>query len=195
MNQYLLRLINAAKYVYKGQLPYEDKGIIRSITVEEVDEARTFFPMQKFFVFGHARSGTTLLARLIRVHPEIHCNWQGHYFSRPPYIQDLVSRSDVFEWMNMRSNRWNRQVDPSPVVLRSVIDYLLERDARVLGKSIVGDKSPNNLSNGKAVENLHRIFPDAKLIYISRDGRDAVLSHRFQNFIDAPQHLSHYWHL
>ena len=52
-------------------------GSIREIpdlTKEEVEEAKSFFPMDKFFIFGHARSGTTLLARLVRLHPEVHCN-------------------------------------------------------------------------------------------------------------------------
>jgi hypothetical protein len=34
------------------------------------------------------------------------------------------------------------------------------------------------------------IFPDGKLIFIVRDGRDAAVSHRFQAFIDATQHLT-----
>ena len=44
--------------------------------------------------------------------------------------------------------------------------------------------------NGKAVHLLHKVYPDARLIYIVRDGRDALISHRFQGFIDSPQHLS-----
>jgi hypothetical protein len=71
-----------------------------------------------------------------------------------------------------------------------VCDFILERDARKAGARVVGDKSPNSLLNGEAVHNLYEIYPDAKLIFIVRDGRDTALSHRFQNFIDAPQHLS-----
>jgi hypothetical protein len=74
--------------------------------------------------------------------------------------------------------------------MRAICDYLLERDARQAGKKIVGDKSPNSLMNGKAVELLINVYPDASLIFIVRDGRDAALSHRFQNFIDNPQHLT-----
>ena len=68
--------------------------------------------------------------------------------------------------------------------------FILERDARREGKTIVGDKSPNSLLNGKAVKLMHKVYPDASLIYIIRDGRDAVVSHRFQTFIDGTQHLS-----
>jgi hypothetical protein len=54
----------------------------------------------------------------------------------------------------------------------------------------VGDKSPNSLLNGQAVTLLHNIYPDARLVFIVRDGRDAVVSHRFQQFIDVTQHLT-----
>jgi hypothetical protein len=66
----------------------------------------------------------------------------------------------------------------------------MERDARRIGKNIVGDKSPNSLLNGQAVSLMHQIYPDGKLIFIVRDGRDALVSHRFQTFIDGTQHLN-----
>ena len=42
---------------------------VPALTLEEASEARQFFPLPKFFIFGHARSGTTLLTRLVRLHP------------------------------------------------------------------------------------------------------------------------------
>jgi hypothetical protein len=163
---------------------------IPAITLEEVAEAKTFFPMDKFFIFGHARSGTTVLARLIRLHPEVHCNYQAHFFSRPPLLQALVADDEVANWLRRKSNRWNRGGDLSAPVLRAAADFIMERDARREDKHIVGDKSPNSLLNGDAVQLMHQVYPDAKLIYIVRDGRDTVISHRFQAFIDLPRHLS-----
>ena len=55
---------------------------------------------------------------------------------------------------------------------------------------MVGDKSPNSLLDGEAVRLAHKVYPDGKIIFIIRDGRDAAVSHRFQSFIDATQHLS-----
>ena len=163
---------------------------IPSINQEEVAEARAFFPLDKYFIFGHARSGTTLLARLIRLHPQVHCNWQAHFFTRPPLLQSLVERDEVGAWLARRSNRWNRGRDLSPVVLRATADFILEREARREGKIIVGDKSPNSLLDGAAVRMAYAVYPDAHLIFIVRDGRDTILSHRLQSFIDATQHLS-----
>jgi LPS sulfotransferase NodH len=163
---------------------------IPPISAEEVAEAKAFFPMEKFFIFGHARSGTTLLTRLIRLHPEVHCNYQAHFFTRAPFLQSLVTDPEVAAWLSQRSNRWNRGRDLSPVVMRAASDFILEREARQEGKSIVGDKSPNNTVGGEAVQKLHAIYPDAYLIFIVRDGRDALLSHRFQDFVDRADKLS-----
>lgn len=183
-----LRLVGVA--LRTGFIPDRNRIAIPSITPEEVAEARVFFPLDKFFVFGHARSGTTLLTRLIRLHPDVHCNYQGHFFTRPPTIESLVNRSDIEAWFTRRSNRWNQGSDLSPLVLRVVVDFIMEREARSLGVTIVGDKSPNSLLNGEAVKRLHKVYPDGKLIFIVRDGRDAVVSHRFQTFIDASHHLT-----
>lgn len=163
---------------------------IPAITPDEVAEARTFFPCDKFFIFGHARSGTTMLARTIRLHPDVHCNYQAHFFTRAPLLESLVASDGIEAWLKRRSNRWNHGQDLSPVVLRAVADYILEREARPLGKRIVGDKSPNSLNDGEAVRLMHKVFPDGYLIYIVRDGRDTVLSHRIQAFIDFPDQLS-----
>jgi len=167
---------------------------IPSITQEEVAEAKAFFPLAKFFIFGHARSGTTLLTRLVRVHPQVHCNYQGHFFTRPPLLESLVAGEEIGTWLARRSNRWNQGRDLSPLVLRAAADFIMERDARLAGKStpgcVVGDKSPNSLMDGEAVRHLVKVYPEARLVFIIRDGRDAVISHRFQAFIDRQERLS-----
>lgn len=163
---------------------------IRNLLPQEVAEAKTIFPLEKFQIFGFARSGTTLLVRLIRLHPLVHCNYQAHFFTRPPFLKALVSDPGVRDWLSVNGNRWNRGDDMSPVILRAVADFVLERDARREGKIIVGDKSPNNVINGLAVHNMYKIYPDSKLIFIVRDGRDAALSRRVQAFIDLPYQLS-----
>jgi hypothetical protein len=194
-SKFIQRLRTAAAILVKGQ-KQPIKGVQRrpmdipAITAEEVAEAKLFFPMEKFFIYGHARSGTTLLTRLVRVHPEVYCNYQAHFFSRQPLLQALVADPAVGEWLTRRSNRWNRGRDLSPVVLRAAADFIMERDAHKAGKRITGDKSPNSLLNGEAVRLLVRVYPDARLFYIIRDGRDAAISHRFQAFIDNPQSLS-----
>ncbi len=162
---------------------------IPQISPDEIAEIKEFFPMEKFFIFGHARSGTTLFLRLIRLHPEVHGNYQAHFFTRPPLLSKMVSSEEMGEWLARRSNRWNRGQDLTPVAMRALADYIMERDARKVGKQIVGDKSPNVLLNGQAVIEANRIYPDAKLFYIVRDGRDVLISHRFHKFINSSKQL------
>ena len=184
------RLSRTMHVLLTGKLTGSEKRAIPPITPEEVAEVKSFFPMEKFFIFGHARSGTTLLARLVRIHPEVHCNYQGHFFTRPPLLSGMADSEEFEKWLARPSNRWNRGRDLTPVALRAMVDYILERDARREGKTVVGDKSPNVLLNGQAVKEVHNIYPDASLVYIVRDGRDTLISHRFQAFIDASQHLT-----
>ena len=171
-------------------MPEPERIINPYLSKRDLDEITSVFPLPKFFIYGHARSGTTLIARLIRIHPDVHCNYQAHFFTRPPTIHALVESPSVREWLARPDNRWNQGKDLSPVILRITADYIMEREARQLGKSIVGDKSPNSLLNGKSVHKLYSIYPDAKLVYIARDGRDTILSHRFQAFIDFQESLS-----
>ncbi|MBX3048352.1 MAG: sulfotransferase [Anaerolineales bacterium] len=184
------RIQRALRVLLTGK---SESGTLREVPPihsEDLAEIRQFFPMPKFFIFGHARSGTTLLARLVRVHPDVHCNWQAHFFTRPPLLSGILADKKYEDWLARRSNRWNRGRDMSPVALRAMSDYILERDALREGKRVVGDKSPNVLLGGKAVSEMHRLYPDGSLINIVRDGRDTLISHRFQNFIDGVQFLN-----
>ncbi len=188
------RLKSAARLLLTGRTPAPARREIPPITLEEVAEAKAFFPLDKYFIFGHARSGTTLLTRLVRLHPQVHCNYQAHFFTRAPLLEGLAAGEDIENWLARRSNRWNRGRDLSPVVLRAASDFIMERDARLAGKGtpgcVVGDKSPNSLLDGEAVRLMIKVYPEARLVFIVRDGRDAAVSHRFQAFIDRPQHLS-----
>ncbi len=152
-------------------------------------EVRQFFPREKFFIFGHARSGTTLLMRLARLHPEVHCDYQAHFFTRQPLLKSLVNTPEAEEWLARKSNRWNQGRDLSPLVLRAAADLILEREAARVGKMIVGDKSPSSTIHGQSVRDLQAVYPDAKLIYIVRDGRDVLISERFRNFVEESKFL------
>jgi hypothetical protein len=128
--------------------------------------------------------------RLVRLHPEVHCSYQAHFFTRRPLLKSLVDSPEAEEWLTRRSNRWNRGRDLSPLVLRAAADFIMERDAAKEGKRIVGDKSPSSRIHGQAVRDLHAVYPDAKLVYIIRDGRDVLVSERFRNFVEESKFLS-----
>ena len=185
----LSRFKSAARILLKGDSKKKKRHPIPAITMEDVAEIKQFFPREKFFIFGHARSGTTLLMRLLRLHPEVHCNYQGHFFTRQPLLKSLVDTPEAEEWLARKSNRWNRGRDLSPLVLRAAADFIMERDAAKQGKRIVGDKSPSSTIHGQAVRDMHSLYPDAKLIYIVRDGRDVLVSERFRNLVEESRFL------
>ena len=127
--------------------------------------------------------------RLARLHPEVHCNYQAHFFTRQPLLKSLVDSPKAEEWLTRKSNRWNQGRDLSPLVLRAAADFIMERDAAKEGKMIVGDKSPSSTIHGQAVREMHAVYPDAKLIYIVRDGRDVLISERFRNLVEESKFL------
>jgi hypothetical protein len=185
----LSRIKKSARILLKGDPKKKKRNPIPAITAAEVAEIRQFFPREKFFIFGHARSGTTLLMRLIRLHPEVHCNYQAHFFTRQPLLKSMVDTPEAEEWLKRKSNRWNGGSDLSPLVLRAAADFIMERDAVKEGKRIVGDKSPSSNIHGQAVRDLHAVYPDAKLVYIVRDGRDVLISERFRNLVEESRFL------
>ena len=186
----LSRFKSAARILLRGDPKKIKRNTIPAIAPEEVAEIKQFFPRDKFFIFGHARSGTTLLMRLVRLHPEVHCNYQAHFFTRTPLLKSLVDMPEVEEWLKRKSNRWNRGRDLSPLILRAAADFIMERDAVKAGKMIVGDKSPSSTIHGQAVRDMHAVYPDAKLVYIVRDGRDVLLSEHFRNFVEESKFLT-----
>jgi len=183
------RFKSAARILLRGESQKRKRTQIPAITSEEIAEIKQFFPREKFFIFGHARSGTTLLTRLARLHPEVHCNYQAHFFTRRPLLKSLVDSPEAEEWLRRKSNRWNQGRDLSPLVLRAAADFIMERDAAKEGKMIVGDKSPSSMIHGQAVRDMHAVYPDAKLIYIVRDGRDVLVSERFRNLVEESKFL------
>jgi LPS sulfotransferase NodH len=184
------RIKTAARILLKGEPKTKKRNPIPAITPEELAEIKQFFPREKFFILGHARSGTTLLMRLARLHPEVHCNYQAHFFTRKPMLKSLVDSPEAEEWLTRKSNRWNQGRDLSPLVLRAAADFIMERDAAREGKSIVGDKSPSSTIHAQVVRDAHALYPDAKIIYIVRDGRDVLISERFRNFVEESKFLT-----
>lgn len=188
--EFIARIKKSARILLKGEPQNKTRNPIPPITPEEVAEIKQFFPRDKFFILGHARSGTTLLMRLIRLHPEVHCNYQAHFFTRKPLLKSLVDSAEIEEWLTRRSNRWNHGRDLSPLVLRAAADFIMERDAARDGKMIVGDKSPSSTIHGQVVRDAYSVYPDAKIVNIIRDGRDVLISERFRNFVEESKFLT-----
>jgi hypothetical protein len=184
---FALRIIRRIEKILtsgQGKSPFGED--LPRLTSEQLEEVRRYFGMPKFFILGYPRSGKTLLARLIGLHPEVHCDGHAHL------TRDLVGNlaTPEFEaWLEGKNNHWTQGQNLMVPVIRLVGDYVMEREAFRLGKKIVGDESPNP-NPGFEIRKLHAIFPDARLLHVVRDGRDAVLWRRVRQFVYLPQELS-----
>jgi hypothetical protein len=80
---------------------------------------------------------------------------------------------------------WSRDDDPDEHVenlLRMAVDYFLMAELSKTGKRLVGDKSP--LLSPDTMREISAVYPEARVIHIIRDGRDALVSavHHSRNF-------------
>ena len=157
-----------------------------------------------FFVLGHQKSGTTWLMRMLYSHPEILCRGEGRFFGaswrqeslkqmevqRPP--SSLYNAMLDAEYLKLWIERsvWSRNDDTAEHMdnlTRIAVDYFLRSELLKSGKKLVGDKSP--LLTPGTIKEVGEIYPEARVIHIIRDGRDAAVSavHHTWTFGRAPK--------
>lgn len=110
------------------------------------------------FIVGAARSGTTIMNRILGSHPD------AVHLPEPYYL-----------WYYHLGELDDDYIPPESVGGRqcAFIRRQFDHVARVTGKRFIIDKLPEHSFN---LPVLHRVFPDAKFLHILRDGRDATLS-------------------
>ena len=147
------------------------------------------------FIVGMPRSGTKLLRDLLNRHPDIAIfPNESHFFPRLPRLirkhGDPLRRECFAKlYAELDGTRFMRRLRGHGIVLdqddwfariggggaRDVLAALFESYAAATGSRIVGDKTPEYLTQ---VPLLTSFFPDAKLVHIVRDPRDYVVSMR-----------------
>ena len=144
-----------------------------------------------FFVVGLAKSGTTWLMKTLDAHPEVLCKGEGRFFGEE-YRREVLARTQTkqqpsslynallgSEYLRLWIERsvWTREGETEEQIrdfVRLATDYFLTSELSKSGKKVVGDKTP--LLGPKFVEEIHEIYPEAKVIHIIRDGRDQAVS-------------------
>ncbi len=141
-----------------------------------------------FFIVGEMRSGTSWLRRTLSAHPEIVCGHEGSFFGRdysreeiPVYpgpvssfTRALATSEEFKVWHELPWNQWTDGYEEDlRNLIRLSIDYFLAKEVARTGKRIVGDKSPQHTG---CLDEIHEIYPDARVIHIVRDGRDVAVS-------------------
>jgi hypothetical protein len=144
-----------------------------------------------FFVVGLAKSGTSWLMRTLNGHPEILCQGEGRFFGgewrrenfrewqKPVLVSSLFNALLSSEYLKHWIERsvWSKRDDPDEHIVkltRLAVEHFLTEALTKTDKKIVGDKTP--LLSPRFVEEIHLIYPEAKVIHIIRDGRDSAVS-------------------
>jgi hypothetical protein len=140
------------------------------------------------FVVGCARSGTTLLKRVLNAHPQIAISKETHWipvayedrtgltpedFVTPTLIDRLLE-----DWRFARLGIGRPQLeqllrDGERVTYARFVSGIYDLYGKAQGKPLVGDKTP---IYGLEIDLLHRLWPEAKFVHLIRDGRDVCLS-------------------
>jgi len=162
--------------------------------VHEVSRANTEFP--PFFIVGFQRSGTTLLRMMLDSHPDVAIPldttglW-ARYEQRLDEFGSLAepaSRRRLVESIlsDERIRLWETPLSVDDVIYEArlpgypgVIEGFHRAYALTKGKTRWGDKDPGNMGR---LGSVLRWFPDARIVHIARDGRDACMSLLKQEF-------------
>jgi len=125
------------------------------------------------FILGVPRSGTTLLRTILDSHPTIACG------PETPWLAPHQPRSLGDLWRFLREDSFGYcrsfQMEPAAVsrAARAFADSLLGEYARARGKTRWAEKTPDNV---QYMEFLLEVFPDARWVYVVRDGLDVAAS-------------------
>lgn len=144
--------------------------------------------MRHVFIISSPRSGTTWLVRALNAHPELYATELRAFGEYADLVHDLGATQprpritlDKYVDALLKSHLWE-PLEPSRSAMQ---DRLLEafyttvaKDALArTGKPVFVDKiTPYLGTSDRVATTIARLFPDAKVIMLMRDGRDVAVS-------------------
>jgi len=151
-------------------------------------------------IYGSARSGTSLLSRIVGSHPKIGVPFESHLYNRfypwLPYYGDLGKEKNRNRLIHDLLSTdvmalWDVKPDYDDIVsqlkvnsFHGIVDALMNAWLVKCGKQRWGEKTPWHMFYWREIMEG---FPDAKYIFIVRDGRDASMSWLKARF--GPKHI------
>lgn len=137
-----------------------------------------------FFVTGAHKSGTSWTYWILTAHPEVFCTDEAYFVGREFSVESWLNEPAFLGWVNSPDAKvnWTKDLDDRTLAAaarRGMVESVMKLRARP-GARMIGDKTPAKYM--EHVEQLHEIFPDAKLVHIIRDGRDVAVSAMFHHF-------------
>lgn len=173
-NRINLPLINESGQ-YVTTINYFDHVTKTGVSVKPTTIPEKYENLSFLFISGQPKSGTTWVKNILAAHPEVAMTpKEGHL------ITNCYSELKEFQ----------RRFNSYPVSSFSITDDMIDESLRYISSRLLkemgntatrvfGEKTPQT---GIHLPRLSRIFPDAKIIHIIRDGRDVVVSHWFNEF-------------
>ncbi|VEP16850.1 Sulfotransferase domain protein [Hyella patelloides LEGE 07179] len=158
------------------------------------------FSERPIFIFGSARSGTSLLSRIIDAHPRIAIPFESHLYNtfypwlkyygnlhlaknRERLVDDILSTEVMRDW-HPRPDRQQILEAIDRFDFHGIIDGLMRSWTSNEGKQRWGEKTPWHIFYWREIISG---FPNAQVIHIVRDGRDSALSWKKARF--GPKHI------
>ena len=143
-------------------------------------------------VIGHARSGTSLFATMLRKYLRIAFGTESQFivrfYTRLPNYGDLnqahnrdrLVRDIYRERWFVRCRKFGFATTPEEILAdvavptyAGILDAVFRQLAKHLNMPRWGDKTPEYVH---ALPTLYKLFPNARYIHVVRDGRDVALS-------------------
>lgn len=143
------------------------------------------------FIVGCARSGTTMMQLMLHAHPRIAVPPETRFllpaYDRREAFGDLAERANRRRLarfiakprrsrphdLGLEPDEIRRRVRSAPPTIGSAVAAVYEAYAERFDKPRWGDKRPAYV---RRMRTLLRLFPDAQIIHVVRDGRDCVAS-------------------
>ena len=138
------------------------------------------------FIVGCARSGTTLMRRIVDAHPHIaittEMHWISHYFDyfknqnrlvTPEVVSGLTGHKR-FAQFGIPREEFEGLLGPGEAIpYPTFLGRLFDLYGKINDKPLVGNKTPAYV---RRIPTFHALWPEARFVHIIRDGRDVCLS-------------------
>ena len=140
------------------------------------------------FIIAAPRSGTTWMSNILNAHPQINCVERRLFGNYADFVKDDGQelprlRVTLDKYVDSLLQHHGIPVKEKSKVTQTLIEALKKEEYRTSKKPIVVDKiTPYLDTSSHVLESIAKYFPNSKIIYLVRDGRDVLTSGVFHWF-------------